>query len=866
MFRLGKHYIITSFLTFAALCSQQITVAQKITAFQRSYGGQKDDWGASILKLADNGYIVSGRSDSYSANGKNDILLIRTDSLGKVIWSKTYGGSADEGVLYYPSNGNVDVLLALDSNIVVCSTTESYGAGGRDVYFFKINLNGNVMWDHTYGGQADDEGINVIVDPNGGYIISGETFSYGAGKGDVLLVKTDTAGKLIWSKAYGSSQNEECGYKITSARNGNLLISGYSYSTSTLYNQLVIKVDKNGNLIWSKIYGTQYFDQADCAIELPDKSIYLTGFTYNQFNGENTMGLVTKLDSNGKMLWSKMYDQNNHSSIYSAYYDPKKNIINAGMAVFQGGTQQIGFLRLDTSGNIKILRTFGKYSPTLSYSAGFGHNFLPLASGGFILEATTQVFGFGGWDYYFLKLDSVGNPTDCQIHNISLSPTLFTSYMQNLSYIFASSSISPSVGSGMTVETVTVGDSLICAPFVAGFGSKSVCIGQTTFFFDSSYYGPTSWLWNFGDPASASNTSTLENPTHIYVAPGAYTVKLVSSNGNYRDSITHTVIVLPKNSQLKTMTTSFCPGDSVNLNADGTGGVTYSWSPGSLLSDSTDSSVWAHPKKDTTFVVTIKNSAGCTVEDSFIVNLSHLSPISLGGNRSSCTSPIALSPGPYPGLTYLWSTGDNSDTIYVNQSGKYWVRVNKGGCTASDTAIVTILAPAEFDNDNLHNAVFCSDDSSLTLDAGTAYRYLWSPGGDTTRKIQVAATGTYTVQITAPDGCNASETIAITDQCTPYLFVPDVFTPNGDKDKLNDQFKPVSRYPLQSYTMQIYNRWGERLFQSNDINIGWDGTFIGWDGVYKEPRCPEGVYLYVILYKFYYEIEQMKSGTVTLLR
>jgi len=1011
MYKPGIRYIFLLLLTLSGLCCHYIADAQKITAFQRSYGGKKDDWGASIVKLADNGYIVSGRSDSYSANGNNDILLIRTDSLGKVIWSKCYGGTADEGVLYYPTNGNVDVILAPDSNIVVCSTTESYGAGGRDVYFFKVNLNGNVMWNHTYGGKADDEGFKVVSDPSGGYVIAGETFSYGAGKGDVLLIKTDTAGKLVWSKTYGTSYNEECAFGVSSILGGNFLIYGYSHSANTTYDQLVLKVDKNGKLIWSKIYGTTSYDNADCAIELPDKSIYLSGFTYNQFNGENTMALITKLDSNGRMQWSKMYDQNNHSSVNCMYYDQKKNILNAAISIFQGGTQQEGFIRLDTSGNIKFLRTFGRYSPTLGYSSGFGHNFLPLASGGFILEATTLAFGFGGWDYYFLKLDSIGNPSDCQIHNISLTPAYFTSYLSNYSNVFASSSISPNVGSGMAVQTVTVGDSLICAPFVAGFSSETICLVQATPFFDSSYYEPTSWIWNFGDPGSTTNTSTLQNPTHIYSSPGTYTVKLVSGNGSTTDSIRHVIKVLPRYSNLKktttpfclgdsinlvasgtkgvkfswipksllsnandssvwahpvtdtifvvkvtnnegcttadsfivkldnlshakTITTSFCKGDSINLSAQVTGGIKFSWSPAALLSDSTDysvqahpngnttfvvkitnstgcmtsdsfivklavlshaktvttsfcpgdslnlevvrsgggkfswspgllvsdstdSSVWAHPKMDTTFIVTIANSTGCTIADSFIVKLVHLSPINLGGNKSSCLTPIELSPGQYPGLTYLWSTGENSDSIYVNQSGKYWVRVNKRGCNASDTAIVTILSPAVFQNDNIQNTLFCSDDSDLTLDAGAGYRYLWSPGGDTTQKIQVSTTGTYTVQITAPDGCVASKTVSITNQCTTYLFVANAFTPNGDK--LNDQFKPVSRYPLESYNMKIYNRWGERLFQSSDINIGWNGTF-------KSQLCPEDVYLYIILYKFPYEIEQIKSGTVTLLR
>jgi len=846
------------------LSSSYLAHSQKITTFQKSFGGKQNDYGASVVELRDKGYILAGVTNSFGAGGY-DILLIRTDSLGKKIWTKTYGGSNDEGIDSFYLIQSVDIILAQDTNIMVCSNTRSYGKGNADVYLLKVDLNGNVKWAKTYGGAGTDIGIGVINAPDGGFMIVGQTYSFGPGSGDVFIIKTDTGGNMVWAKAYGGASNEEAGYRIQSVSNGNYLICGYALTSNFSFDQMVMKIDSKGNLIWSKIYGAPSFDIAEKVVELPDKSIYVCGITYNSFISAPDVGIMSKLDSSGNLIWSKIYDKSYHSTLRNILYDSSNNVFNGSFFVYTNpSVQQEGIIRLDTSGGYIFDKVYGITPSNGGYSGGMGHDVLQLTSGGFVLIEYTNEFGFGNWDIFFLKTDSNANPTFCNVTTVPISPFLFTSYFANHSYPFLTVSLNPFTGNGVLVNNANVLDSIICSPFVTNFASKITCIGQTTPFFDSSYYEPTAWLWDFGDPSSASSdTSTLQNPTHVYGSPGTYTVKLVSGNGTVSDSIIHTITVLSKHSQLPTVTDSVCPGDSVNLSVLNAGSGKFSWSPGSSLNDSTDSAVWARPLENTTYVVTISNAAGCSVSDSFIVNMAHIS-IAPIGNKSSCSQAVTLSFGSYPNASHLWSTGDMGDSITVSQSGKYWLRINSQGCIATDSSVVTLLAPANFENDNLRNTLFCSDDSSLTLDAGLAYKYLWSPGGDTTQKIQVSATGSYSVQITASDGCVTSKTADITDQCTPYLFVPDVFTPNGNG--LNDGFTAVSRYPLESYNMQIYNRWGERIFQSNDINIGWDGTFKGWDGIYKDPRCPEGVYLYVILYKFYYEVAQMKSGTVTLLR
>ncbi len=240
---------------------------------------------------------------------------------------------------------------------------------------------------------------------------------------------------------------------------------------------------------------------------------------------------------------------------------------------------------------------------------------------------------------------------------------------------------------------------------------------------------------------------------------------------------------------------------------------------------------------------------------SMVVNTTGPAQINLGGTKSFCDSSTTLNAGQASGETYLWSNGDTHSSITVTTSGKYWVTATLNGCHASDTANITLLKPISFANDNIKNAVFCDMDTMLILDAGIAYKYLWSPNGDTTEKINITTTGDYSVVISGTDGCTASKSAVITDKCPCNLYIPNIFSPNHDN--VNDYFLTKTECIPLSYTLQIYNRWGERLFQSNDINSGWDGTF-------KSVACQPGVYVYKIIYKFPNSTEQMRSGTVVI--
>jgi len=190
------------------------------TIWTRTYGGSSGDYGWSVEQTSDGGYIVAGYTNSFGA-GLADVYLVKTDAVGDTIWTRTYGGSDyDEGY---------SVAQTSDGGYIVAGYTESFGAGYYDVYLVKTDSDGDTIWTRTYGGSSYDEGSSVAQTSDGGYIIAGRTGSFGAGSWDVYLVKTDGLGDTIWTRTYGGSSGDY-GCSVAQTSDGGYIVAGGTYS------------------------------------------------------------------------------------------------------------------------------------------------------------------------------------------------------------------------------------------------------------------------------------------------------------------------------------------------------------------------------------------------------------------------------------------------------------------------------------------------------------------------------------------------------------------------------------------------------------------------------------------------------------
>ena len=168
----------------------------------KNYGGAGDDRGLYLQQTSDGGYIIAGNTTSFGAGGW-DAYVIKTDASGNLQWTRTFGGTGEDYSCYVEQTG--------DGGYIVMGNTGSFGAGGQDVWLLKLDSSGTLLWANTYGGTGTEGqhwDTKGQITPDGGFIISSHTTSFGAGLADVWLIRTDSIGNVLWSKTYGGADND----------------------------------------------------------------------------------------------------------------------------------------------------------------------------------------------------------------------------------------------------------------------------------------------------------------------------------------------------------------------------------------------------------------------------------------------------------------------------------------------------------------------------------------------------------------------------------------------------------------------------------------------------------------------------------
>jgi len=323
--------------------------------------------------------------------------------------------------------------------------------------------------------------------------------------------------------------------------------------------------------------------------------------------------------------------------------------------------------------------------------------------------------------------------------------------------------------------------------------------GNNVQFTDASFTNPITWQWDFGN----TNNSSIQNPTYFYGAAGIYTVALIATNSFGCKDTSEQVVnlsgfttVAVNNPILK------CELDSVQLNASG--GVYYLWQPGASLSDSTIHNPLAFPNSTTIYTVTISTIQG----------------------TDTCKSNLTTTVSVYPFSYNTSSISVSATTLTLGQSST----VTLNGFVNNGT--VTVVPPTQ---------------TSIT--------------SNTTIVITPTKPGEYTVYFTDENGCaHVLKTIylsVITSICDEgVVYLPTGFTPNNDG--INDVLFIRSNFITEVY-LTIYDRWGEKLFETSDIKNGWDGSF-------KGKLLDQGVYGYYMTFKCNNGEESFKKGNITLMK
>jgi hypothetical protein len=423
-------------------------------SFAKTYGGAYLDVAYPVQQTSDGGYIVAGFTVSFGA-GWADIFLIKTYVNGNVQWAKTYGGTGDDVAF--------SVQQTSDGGYIVAGETRSFGAGYRDIFLIKTDASGNLQWAKTYGGTYWDVAYSVQQTSDGGYIVAGYTESFGAGYGDIFLIKTDANGNIIWAKTYGGT-SRDWAFSVQQTSDGGYIVAGATDSFGAGgFDIFLIKTDANGNIIWAKTYGGTSWDEAYSVQQTSDGGYIVAGYTGSFGAGYSDVFLV-KTDANGNIIWAKTYGGTSRDWAFSVQQTLDGGYIVAGITYSFGvDSGDIFLIKADANGNVQWAKTYGGTGDEWAFSVQ------QTSDGGYIVAGYTESFGAGYGDIFLMKTDANGNIGSCSIVQ-NASPTVNTVSPTVTTPSLSVSSVSPIVNTvSPTVTSSTPNVSSPCPLSISEF-------------------------------------------------------------------------------------------------------------------------------------------------------------------------------------------------------------------------------------------------------------------------------------------------------------------------------------------------------------------------------------------------------------
>ncbi len=271
--------------------------ANSDTLWTKTYGGNGCDEGYYIQECTDEGFIITGATTSFGA-GSYDVYLIRTDSNGDTLWTKTYGGTTDDW--------GCSVQECTDEGFIITGATTSFGAGFSDVYLIRTNADGDTLWTKTYGGTTDDWSNSIDKCTEGGFVITGTTKSFGTGSSDVYLIRTNADGDTLWTRTYGGTNNDE-GWSVQECAGGGFIITGMTRSFGAgSYDVYLIRTNTDGDTLWTRTYGGTCCEYGNSVDKCTEGGFIITGMTTSFDDGYENVYLV-RTNSDGDTLWTQIY-------------------------------------------------------------------------------------------------------------------------------------------------------------------------------------------------------------------------------------------------------------------------------------------------------------------------------------------------------------------------------------------------------------------------------------------------------------------------------------------------------------------------------------------------------------------------------
>lgn len=834
-------------------------------------GGASYDEFRRIKPTRDGGYIAIGASNSFYTRG---FYLVKLNANGTVNWSKHF---------YIKNNSRhigLDVIETADGSFVFTGSVTPLPTPAEGI-IVKTDAGGNIIWSQQLVHEAGTD-IHSVLEDNDTLVLGANYWALLEQRyyGSIIKMNKNT-GAIISSIRFSLDNRSNFNIQLFKTSYGFMaglhLIDGNNYNSKQ---QGVAKFTQNLDLLsYQKL---QMHDTNPWSSIFPSNDGGFIASAGRYAFGNNFY--LFKAGAAGTLDWQKAYgnfpgiimqtaanvQQYADGSIISActYQEPVTGTdgkIHVVKAAANGTTPGC---RVDEASN--TLSNVNVQTSAMTWSNITTPVFeTPLAVTSTVLDValtekqqcapvTCSLTGITGDDTVCLRGDtitySINRNSGCSLPAVwDIDPTLakitsFTDSTVRLVFLRR--------GTAMLYATITapctiLKDSLLLTAVEA---RNTLDLGP-----DVQLCAISTWSLNAGTGfAGYQWQDGSSDSTFTAYGPGMYHVLATDHCGNeYRDTVYITQappVPFDLGADLE-----LCRNDTLTLAAPA-GFSNYRWSAHYRISPVYGQTIRIFTDRDTIYSVTAERGPGCLVMDTIRVKVKPVMPVSLGNDTSFCNEKsLVLDAG--PGFSaYSWNTGASTQQISAGTAGTFRIAAtNPNGCISRDT--LTIHNVYALPKINLGKDTFLCRDKSMILNPGSGFStYLWHDGS-TANTYMATQPGTYAVLVTDRNNCEAADTILFTSvkDCLNGLYMPSAFSPNNDRN--NDLFKPKVYGLLDKFRLTIYNRWGERIFETTDAWKGWDGT-------YKGKPQDTGIFVWTCQYRFTGtgQEEKVEKGVVTLVK
>ncbi|MEO0146981.1 MAG: hypothetical protein ABIM46_04560 [candidate division WOR-3 bacterium] len=309
------------------------------------------------------------------------------------VFARTYGTNGEDGGA---------IMVRADEGYALVGYTKSFGAGGMDILLVRTDTSGAILWARTYGGSQNEcpNGI-VYIPEDSGFVVSGWTYSFGQGLSELLIMRLDKNGDILWAKTFGGPMMDTVCYAVRLA-NGNLGFLGatQSYGMDENFDPLVLCLDLSGNLLWNRVFGGSLHDYVGSIAPCSDGGCVFAGDGYS---AGFTHLFLYKLRSDGSTEWATQINESGVDWPYATVQTPDGGFTVAGYTTAYGqGQQDFLLVRFDSEGNLEWAKAYGGASYDRPYSL------IQTSEGGYALFGETWSFGTLS-EAMIVKTDASGN-------------------------------------------------------------------------------------------------------------------------------------------------------------------------------------------------------------------------------------------------------------------------------------------------------------------------------------------------------------------------------------------------------------------------------------------------------------------------